>query len=113
MIQVEGFNVRIISTGESYGLDDCFTHEGDDAMVEFYDALNGCTNPIAKSVFGPRGQFVTRYYIYQLIARNPGLGRFALDGGVPEWSISADGLKEVQRYLHGYMYEQSLRERSM
>lgn len=101
MIQVEGFNVRIISKGESYGRDFCLVHEDDDALVEFYD-------PKYTKGFGPDGQFVSRYYIYTLLGHHPGRVGLQLDG---DWSISPKGVQEVQRYLRGYLYEQSLLER--
>lgn len=103
MIQVEGFNVRIVSKGESYGRDDCLTHDKDEALVEFYDAKH--------TALMPRGQFVSRYYIYTLLGHRPGHVGLALDGGVPEWSISPKGVQEIQRYLRGYLYEQSLFDR--
>jgi len=124
------FNVRLVRRGDRYGLNDCLTHgkaptrrhdtnteipEGiaaaggyDGAMVEFYDA----TYANQKS-FGPRGQFVSRYYLATLTnedgitkrdrssARNAGL---CLDGGNAHvWTVSGpnvrDAIASAQRAL--------------
>ena len=105
MIQVEGFNVRIVTKWMSYGRDDCLVHDKDDALVEFYDA----TQDPAK--FGTRGQFVSRYYIYTITGGRYPQG-LSLDGGVPEWSISAQGMRDVVTYLKGHLYEQSQLEQA-
>lgn len=99
MIQVEGFNIRIVEHGEWYGRDDCLQHEGD-PLVEFYDAKQD------PAKFGWRGQFVSRYYIFTILSSDHPNG-LALDGGTPEWSISTAGMREVKRYLKGYLQEQS------
>lgn len=100
MIQVEGFNVRIVTKGDAYGKDDCLTHDGDDAIVEFYDAKADAAK------FGRRGQFVSRYYIFTVLDAGGKYG-LQLDGGSPEWSISPTGMREVHRYLRGYLQEQA------
>jgi hypothetical protein len=56
-------------------------------MVEFYDSRYPHTE---------YGQFVSRYYVSTLIDHNCDL---TLDGGVPEWSVSANGMKQVVEYL--------------
>ncbi len=97
MIQVEGFNVRIVDEGDWYGRDDCLEHNGD-PMVEFYDAKQD------PAKFGRRGQFVTLYYLHDLLATDFPQG-LSLDGGVPAWSISPKGMRDVVRYLKGYLQE--------
>ena len=104
MIQIEGFNVRIVQEGESYGRNFCLVHDEADALVEFYD-------PKYTKGFGPDGQFVSRYYIYTLLGHEPGRVGLCLDGGIPEWSISPQGVREVQRYLRGFLAEQAILER--
>ena len=48
MLQVEKFNVRIVNTGDKYGLNDCLVNRKEQ-MIEFYDcrygrhATKGCT----------------------------------------------------------------------
>jgi hypothetical protein len=90
MIQVEGFNLRIVAAGDHYGRNDCLRHDGP-PMVEFY-----CARADAK--FGERGQFVSRYYVKTITDNTYPYG-LCLDGGVPEWSISTKGMKEVLDYL--------------
>lgn len=98
MIQIEGFNIRIVVKGETYGLDDNWINEGDDAIVEFYDAK------AEPAEFGKRGQFVSRYYIFTVLNAGGKYG-LQLDGGSPEWSISPAGMREVHRYLKGFLQE--------
>ena len=90
MKKVEKFNVRLVNTGERYGLDDCLVNDKA-PMVEFYDSR------YAGASFGERGQFVSRYYVSTLLDRQP-LG-LCLDGGVPEWSVSAAGMQQVVEYI--------------
>jgi hypothetical protein len=90
MKQVELFNLRIVNTGDKYGVNDCLTNTRD-PMIEFYDSrfTNGAD--------GDRGQFVTRYYIETLTSRKP--NGLCLDGGVPAWTVSADGMKQVIEFI--------------
>lgn len=99
MIQVEGFNVRIVEHGDWYGRDDCLEHSGD-PLVEFYDAKQD------PAKFGRRGQFVTRFHLHDLLAGDYPHG-LSLDGGIPAWSISTAGMREVKRHLSGYLQSQS------
>lgn len=55
------FTVRLVRQGDHYGAVDCLTHDTGRPLVEFYDATH------AGSRFGPRGQFVSRYYVDALI----------------------------------------------
>lgn len=84
------FNVRLVRKGDRYGLNDCLTHDKDAPMVEFYD---GSQDP---AKFGPRGQFISRYYLDTLTGadrlsrgdvRNG--GGLCLHGGVPEWDLDS------------------------
>lgn len=97
MIKVEHFNIRIVEKGQRYGRDDCLVHDSENPLVEFYDDRQ------SKSTFGPRGQFVSRYFVNTLLERagvHPQEG-LLLDTGSPSWSISADGMQEVVTYLLG------------
>ncbi len=79
------FNVRLVLKGDAYGLDDCIVHDGT-PMVEFYDARH--------MQCGPRGQFVSRYYLHTLLPRLvAGDAGLMLDGGVPDWRIDAKALR--------------------
>lgn len=93
MIQVEGFNIRIVTRGDGYGVNDSVIHDRDDFLVEFYDATF--------TRHGPRGYFVSRYFGITILGCRDGL---LLDGS-SGLTISHDGIREVQRYLRGYMLE--------
>lgn len=49
---------------------------------------------------GQRGQFVTRYYVKTLINSYYPHG-LCLDGGVPAWSVSAEGMQQVIEFIEG------------
>jgi hypothetical protein len=82
-MKIDKFYVRIVLDGDGYGVN--LTHTGK-PMVEFYDTRHG----------DGRGQFVQRYYIETLLAREGGL---MLVGGVPEWSLSGEDMRKVREYL--------------
>lgn len=87
------FNVRVVRSGERYGLNDCLTHNSDKALIEFYDA----TQDPAK--FGPRGQFVSRYYASTLLERSYSTG-LCLDGGNADvWSLDVAALADALSYV--------------
>jgi hypothetical protein len=90
MLTLSRFNVRIVRTGDAYGLGDCLINN-DKPMIEFYDRAHMHT---------PRGQFVSRYYISTLLDRPDGLG-LALDAGVPAWTVNADDMRLVTAYARG------------
>ena len=75
------WHVRIVREGDRYGRADCLTHEEADCLVEFFDAE---ADP---DTFGPRGQFVARYYGRTLDDHKGGL---CLDGGVSAWAVSSE-----------------------
>ena len=91
MKRIEMFNIRIVNIGDKYGVNDCLTNNKA-PMVEFYDSR------FTHGADGARGQFVTRYYIETLTDSGCPNG-LCLDGGVPAWSISAEGMKEVIEYI--------------
>lgn len=88
------FNVRVVKKGEAYGLNDCKVHDSDDALVEFYDAT------YEGEKFGPRGQFVSRYYASTFLSRDRDFG-LCLDGGVDVWSIDQAALCCAYAYVEG------------
>ena len=98
MLEIEKFNVRIVSKGDRYGRADCLTHDEDRPMVEFYDRRYA-------SEEWPRGQFVSRYYVGTLLGHEgfyggEPVGGLCLDGGNrDEWSVSADEMAEIRVYL--------------
>ena len=91
MKKVENFNIRIVNTGDKYGRNDCLVNNKE-TLVEFYDTR------YTSSDFADRGLFVSRYYASSLIDSQYPNG-LCLDGGVPEWSVSADGMKQVLEYI--------------
>lgn len=85
------FNVRIIRKGDSYGLNNCLIHDEDKPLVEFYDDRY-------KQGFSESGQFVTRYYA-ETILRHSSFCGVDLEGSIADWFISAENVKQVQRYI--------------
>lgn len=81
------FLVRVVEKGDRYGLDDCLTHDEADPLIEFYDLTY-------TEKFGPRGQFVSRYYASTL-AEDAKPYSLTLDGGVPVWWVDAEALAPV------------------
>lgn len=84
------FHVRLVATGERYGLDDCLVHDRAIPMVEFYDASQDLVK------FGPRGQFVSRYYLTTLLDVKGGLD---LHCGEPAWQLDAAALASALRWV--------------
>ena len=84
--------VRFVFDGDKYGLNNCKTHAGTDPLVEFYDC---------RHEFTEYGQFVSRYYASTLLegfGEAPDRG-LCLDGGVPEWGISAEAYFRVRTWI--------------
>jgi hypothetical protein len=82
MITVDKFNVRVVTKGEK-------------ALVEFYDARYPHTE---------FGQFVSRYYVSTILGTDgygSAEGGLSLDGGVPEWTVSANDMDTVRSFLKG------------
>jgi len=85
------FTVRLVEQGDAYGRDDTLTHREREPLVEFYDATH------AGERFGPRGQFVSRYYLNTLTGEGSfsrddlrvGLYGLDLHGGEPVWKLDA------------------------
>ena len=85
------FNVRIVVNGARYGRKDDLLHLEDDPLIEFFDAT------YAGPEFGPRGQFVSRYYLSTLQKRRDG-SALCLEGGVPLWHVSTANVAEAIRH---------------
>lgn len=81
------FNTKIINVGDKYGRNDCLIND-DRPMIEFYDPRYQHT---------PLGQFVSRYYIFTILERD--YGGLCLDGGIPEWTVSAEDMQEIRAWL--------------
>jgi hypothetical protein len=81
------WRVRLVREGDAYGQRDCLTHGEAEPLVELYAAA---ADP---EKFGPRGQFVSRYYLSSFVGfdRHSTGERFSginLDGGVPAWTLT-------------------------
>lgn len=83
-----GFSVVLVRKGDKYGLKNCLTYDGDVPMVEFYDIR------FLGPGFTKVGQFVSRYALSTLLQHGEGRG-LCLDGGVPDWTISALDLAQA------------------
>ena len=79
--------LRLINEGDCYGLNDCIVHNEARPLVEFFDTRYPHTDI---------GQFVSRYYVETLLGGKDGL---LLDGGIPEWRVSASGMDAVRAWL--------------
>jgi len=82
------FSVRVVYSGDKYGLNFKLTHDKDAPLVEFYDAEHPHTQ---------YGQFISRYYLSKLLERtNAGLD---LLGYEPKWKIDRDTMAEIISWL--------------
>lgn len=90
------FFVRVVFKGDTYGRGDCLTHDKSDPLIEFYDRTYAKRNDSVREEvsFGPRGQFVSRYYASTLADHDPDQG-LCLNGGVDAWKIDAAALAPV------------------
>ena len=108
------WRAQLILKGDKWGLDNCYTHDKDEPMIEFYDLSHPET-------FGDEGQSVSMYSLGTLCfennpmsredlikapARDPEVG-LNLDGGVDAWSITGPCLTEVLNTLKD-MYIKSI-----
>ena len=83
MIVDNRFEVIVINDGDNYGKNNVLTHDRKDQLVEFWDTKHD--------------QFVSRYYKSTLL--ECGSGGLALQGDVPEWTVSSEGMNEVKIML--------------
>ena len=100
------FTVRILRSGDKYGLDECLTW-GEKTRgiiapedlakwnlrlgLEFYDATYA-----GDQRFPPLGQFVSLYYLGSILE---GHGGVDLQGDVPEWKIDHSAMAEVLAWV--------------
>lgn len=77
------WTVRLLTKGDCYGLVNILTVK-DEPLVEFWDAVYNT--------------LVSRYYLSTLLEVSQGTG-LNLDGGVPSWRISAEGMAKVMEWL--------------
>ena len=87
------FSVRRVMPGDTYGLRGQLTHDGDEPMIEFYDARHTQENTL--------GHFVSRYYESTLLHRRERLLHegICLEGRVSDWVVDADSMQEVLEWV--------------
>lgn len=90
------FYVRTVFAGMKYGLDDCLTHSGADPLIEFYDLKQ--RKPGCHESFTVRGQYVARYNASTLAKISGPSHALALHGGIPAWTVTADGMRTVEAW---------------
>ena len=88
------WTVRVVNDGDHYGLNMALIHEGE-PMVEFYDGRYPHAHDTDGNVLG---QFVSRYYLSTLTARDPSYG-LNLEGQVDEWSASSQMMHNVMEWV--------------
>lgn len=86
------FNVRLVKKGDKYGRGYRLTHDEEEPLVEFYDARYPDID------YGEIGLFVSRYYVSTIMEHDDDYG-INLDGGVKDWSISSENVKQVKEWL--------------
>jgi len=84
------FRVRLLSPGDAYGRQDCFT--ADEVLVEFYDRTQ---DPIKF----PQGQFISRYYASTLLKSEAHVKGLCLHGGIPSWNVDAKTMAEIINWI--------------
>ena len=92
LLKLNKWNVRIVKTGDQYGLNMCLTNDKA-PMVEFYDSRYPHTE---------YGQFVSRYYISTILSDKEYPNGLCLDGRVPAWQVSAEDMVDVLYFLQGF-----------
>lgn len=86
------FRSRIIEQGDKYGLNDCLVNRNADPIIQFFDRrFNHSEN----------GQFVSSYYMATLLNQETNNG-LCLQGGVPDWNISAASMDAVVSWLEEF-----------
>ena len=93
------FRVVIVPRGSAYGrpgTNGMRPLVAADHLVEFYDLRYPHDTEHG-------GQFVTRYHIASLLER-PDMTGLCMDGGVPDWVLSAYNMEQVRAYLWGFLH---------
>lgn len=83
------FLVRVIEEGDRYGLGIKLVYDQKEPQIEFYD-----TKRADDPRFAPDGQFVTRYYAFQMAFHRHGTG-LDLMGHEPAWKLDAGAMDKV------------------
>ena len=91
------WTIQIIDKGDSYGRDNCLTHDKDEPLVEFYDGDHAHTKAEDGTMLG---QFVSRYNLSTIC--DGGRGGLDLMGYEPKWKIDYTGMDYVRSYLSAW-----------
>lgn len=91
------WGVKIVAPGERYGLGNSVLNDSGKPLVEFYDH----SQDPAKF---PKGQFVTRYYMDQLLGRGEwgikdAANGLSLDSAIPDWTVSSANMQTILTWL--------------
>jgi len=84
-------NVRVVHPGDAYGLNGALTNDGDEAMVEFYDARYPHT---------VHGRFVSRYTLSTLNGLGRGNGLMLDSQSSPECSVRPDHMEVAMTFAN-------------
>lgn len=90
--------LRLVCSGDCYGCSDAVRHENTAPLVEFFDTRFPHT---------PLGQFVSRYYASTLLEAAPFESAFVLDGGNPQWQVSAPAMASAIAWLQEVVAERA------
>lgn len=85
------FNVRFVEKGDKYGRNDALTYQNNEPIVVFYDDRYKIDHP-------ELGQIVSTYHVSTIMEIEEGY-TLILDGGVPNWRISPENVKEIKQWL--------------
>ena len=86
------FNVRFVEKGDKYGRNDVLTYQNNEPIVVFYDDRYKIDHP-------ELGQIVSMYYVSTIMEVKEGY-ILILDGGVSNWRISPENVKEIKQWLN-------------
>ena len=109
MSAIKNWMVRIVKKGQPYGQNYCLTHEEDEPLIEFYslgdyrlpDEGNLKVDEQKRQEYRekfPIGQFVTRYYLKEIMNHRLGVG-LNLYGSEPKWTLYSDSFLQIYGWL--------------
>lgn len=104
---------RIVFKGDKYGLDGCLTHDKDDPVVEFYLQTSEVVGRSLKwEELDEPWWFISRYYVSTFLGLceyshrgGPVASGMCLDGGYPEYSLSAADCLKVGKWVYAQLLE--------
>lgn len=91
---------RFVRKGDRYGREGCLIHNEEEPLVEFYDGRYDFDKWT-----GFVGQFISRYCLSTIVGHEGGL---CLDGGVPEWILSGENMRDIRTWICMYHEEDLL-----